>query len=270
MKIPFYHVDAFTNEVFSGNPAIVCILDEWLTDKQLQLLASENYVPATAFLVKNTNGYDTRWFTPEYETDLCGHGSLASAHVIFTILEPSKSTTTLKYLSDELHVDNNDGLLTLQLPAKSLDKFNSDLLINGLGAQPKEVYQHKTERCLAVFDSEEEVRELKPDMSILKNLDHRGIIVTAKSENYDFISRTFYPRKSASEDAVTGSSHCLLVPYWANKLNKNILHTYQASHRGGELHCELRENKIAISGKATMYSQGVITFQHSANATQQA
>lgn len=261
MKISYYHVDAFTNEVFSGNPANVCVLEGWLSGDKLQKIANENYLPATAFLVKNGNDYETRWFTPEYEIDLCGHGSLASAYVIFNILEPTKNLVTLKYSSGELQVANNDGLLTLQLPAKHIDEFTSSILINGLGAKPKVTYQHKTERCLAVFDTEDEVKNLKPDMSILKKLDHRGIIVTAASKNYDFISRTFYPRKAASEDAVTGSSHCLLVPYWANRLNKNILHTYQASHRGGELYCELQEDKIAISGKARLYSQGVIYLQ---------
>lgn len=265
MKIHFYHINAFTNKIFSGNPAAVCVLNEWLETNQLQQIANENYLPATAFLVKNDIEYDTRWFTPEYEIDLCGHGSLASAYVIFNELEPTKNSITLRYSSGELHVANNDGLLTLQLPAKYLDQFNSDILINGLGAKPKVAYQHKTERCLAIFDTEDEVRNLKPDMTILKNLDHRGIIVTAASKKYDFISRTFYPNKSANEDAVTGSSHCLLVPYWANKLNKNILHTYQASHRGGEIYCELQNDNVAISGGAVLYSQGSIDLDAEKN-----
>lgn len=260
MNIPFYHVDAFTTQRFTGNPAQVCILDKWLSDDELQAIASENHLPVTAYLVREAEGYQIRWFTPNYEVDLCGHGSLASSYVIFNILRPEIKSVTLKYSAGKLHVTNNDGLYVLQLPIRQIDVFHSSVLIDGLGVTPKEIYQYNAERCLAVFDTEEQVRQLNPDMSILKNLDQRGIIVTAASRQYDFISRTFYPYKPVCEDAVTGASHCLLVPYWASKLNKTTLHAYQASQRGGELFCELLSDKVAISGKAVLYAQGVINF----------
>ncbi len=258
MKISYYHINAFAANPFTGNPAAVFVLDEWLPDDKLQLIARENYLPATAYIVRNNEGYQIRWFTPEYEIDLCGHGSLASAYVIFTFLEPNRHSANLFYPAGELYVSKNDSYFTLNFPAKNLEEFTSDTLINGLGAKPSEIYQYKKERCLAVFNTEEEIKQIKPDMVILKNLLHRGVIITAKSKNYDFVSRTFYPKKSTSEDAVTGSSHCLLIPYWSKRLNKEKMHAYQASHRGGELFCELQNDRVLISGKAIMYAKGTI------------
>lgn len=260
MSIPIYHIDAFADKPFSGNPASVCVLDRWLLERQLQLIANENSLPATAFLVRNEDDFQTRWFTPEYEIDLCGHGSLASAYVIFTFIEPTWKQADLHHSSGTLRVKKLDEFLTLELPVKNLDVFDSDTLIKGLGAKPKEIYQHKTERCLAVFDTEDEVRHLNPDMEILKNLTNRGIIVTAPSKNYDFVSRTFYPRKTAWEDAITGSSHCLLVPYWSKRLSKLKLHAYQLSNRGGEIFCEMKDGRVEISGKAILYARGIINL----------
>src|SRR5579862_5542441 len=151
MKIPFYHVDAFANKIFTGNPAKVFILDTWLSENQLQKIANENYLPATAFLVKNSEHYQIRWFTPEYEIDLCGHGSLAAAYVIFTFLNPEKKKVTLKYPTGELQVSNSDGLFTMHLPIKEMELFDSPVLADGLGMPPKKVYQYKSERCLAIF-----------------------------------------------------------------------------------------------------------------------
>lgn len=261
MQITLYHINAFTDKLFAGNPAAVCILDEWLTDKEMQTIAMENHLPVTAFLVRKNNEFHIRWFAPEYEIELCGHGSLASAYVIFNKLEPTWQQTDLHYPSGLLKIKNENGLITLEFPTKNSAIFPSaDLLIKGLGTQPIEIYQHKTERCLAVFETEEKVRELNPNMRLLKQLEHRGIIVTAPGKNYDFISRTFYPKKTAYEDSITGASHCLLIPYWSKKLNKTKLLAYQASQRGGELLCEYQGEKVLISGKAIMYMQGVIEY----------
>ncbi|MDR3490971.1 MAG: PhzF family phenazine biosynthesis protein [Gammaproteobacteria bacterium] len=261
MQITIYHIDAFTNNLFAGNPAAVCILEEWLTDTEMRIIAMENYLPATAFLVRKNNEFHVRWFAPEYEIELCGHGSLASAYVIFNILEPTWQQAELHYPAGLLKIKNENGLLTLDFPAKNYGILPSpDLLIKGLGAQPIEVYQYKTERCLAIFETEDEVRNLNPDIQLLKELDHPGIIVTAPGINYDFISRTFYPRKSVYEDAVTGASHCLLIPYWSNHLNKTKLLAHQASKRGGELLCEYQGERVLISGKAIMYMQGIINY----------
>lgn len=258
MKINYYHIDAFTDKAFSGNPAAVCVLEEWLPEKALQSIANENHLPATAFLVPHLDGFQTRWFTPEYEIDLCGHGSLASGHVIFNYLEPDKNEINLYYTSGVLKINKNDNGISLDLPTKNLETFHSDILTEGLNAKPVELYQHKNERCLAIFHTEDEIRQLKPNITILQTLPHRGIIVTAPSKHYDFVSRTFYPKKTMYEDAVTGSSHCLLVPYWGEKLNKSKFRAYQASHRGGEISCELKKDKVTIHGKAVVYLQGMI------------
>ncbi|MDR3490838.1 MAG: PhzF family phenazine biosynthesis protein [Gammaproteobacteria bacterium] len=261
MQISVYHINAFTDKLFSGNPAAVCILQDWLTDSEMQAIAMENSLPATAFLVRKNNEFQIRWFAPEYEIELCGHGSLASAYIIFNVLEPTWQQTDLHYPGGLLKIKNENELLTLNFPAKHCEIFPSpDLLIKGLGAQPKEIFQYKNERCLAVFATEDEVRKLNPDIQLLKQLDHRGIIVTAPGKNYDFVSRTFYPAKSVYEDAVTGASHCLLIPYWSNKLNKTTLLAYQDSQRGGELLCEAQGERVLISGKAIMYMQGMIHY----------
>lgn len=260
MQISIYHIDAFASKLFTGNPAAVCILDHWLPGNELQTIAMENYLPATAFLVRINNEYHIRWFAPEYEIDLCGHGSLAAAYIIFNVLELTWNETTLHHPSGLLKINRDQQFITLHFPAKKCTPFSSDQLIQGLGLKPSETYQFKTERCLAVFKTEEEVRQLNPDMQILKQLDHRGIIVTAPGEKYDFISRTFYPRKAACEDAITGSSHCLLIPYWSERLNKKKLNAFQASQRGGELFCEDQGGNVLIRGDAIIYMRGEICY----------
>lgn len=259
MRIPIYHLDAFATNLFQGNPAAVCVLDKWLPDPLLQSIAAENYLPATTFLVRDGTNYSTRWFTPEYEIDLCGHGTLALGHVFFHYLEPEKQTVELHSPAGPLTISRQDDLITLNFPVKSLEACAiSDLLIQGLGAKPKEVYQHQSERCLAIFDNEEQIQMISPNMAILKQLGYRGIIVTAIGNIADFVSRVFYPHKLLSEDAVTGSSHCLLVPYWSSITGKRELHSRQLSERGGDLFCELRDGRITISGKVTLYMQGTL------------
>ena len=258
MKIPIYHLYAFTDKIFSGNPAAVCLLPEWLSDENLKNIAKENNLPVTAFLVRKDNEFTIRWITPEYELDLCGHGSLSAAFVIFNYLEPSWSKVNLKSRAEIIEVFHKNNLITLNFPAKSLENFSSHLLEEGLGSVPEEIYQYNNERCFLVYRDEEEIKQLKPNIEILKKLSQRGIIVTARGNHHDFVSRTFYPHKIIPEDPVTGASHCLLTPYWSKKLNKKELYAKQLSERGGEIVCEYQGDRVFISGKAVLYMQGMI------------
>jgi len=261
MQIPIYHVDAFTDKIFCGNPAAVCILSKWLSDEELHAIAKENNLPVTAFLVREENKFNIRWITPEYELDICGHGSLSAGYVIFNYLEPTWEKADLQSRIELLQVLRTDDLITLNFPTKNIEKFSLPLLEQGLGLAPKEIYQHKNERCLAIYSTEEEVKQLKPNMQILKKLEHRGITVTAPGKNVDFVSRTFYPQKTIFEDPATGASHCLLAPYWSKRLNKTDLHALQVSERGGEIFCQYQGDRVLISGKAVLYMQGVITIE---------
>ncbi len=258
MQIPFYHIDAFTNKVFTGNPAAVCILEQWLPDEILNAIAKENNLPATAFLVREKEKFLIRWITPEYELDLCGHGSMAAAFVIFNFLEPNWQKAALQSKTELLPVTRTQDLITLNFPDKFIEKINLPSLTQALGLSPVEIYEHKKERCLAIFNSEDEIRKLTPDIHALKKLPYLGVTVSAPGKTVDFVSRTFYPFKSISEDPATGASHCLLVPYWAKRLNKNKLHTLQVSQRGGEMFCEYKDARVYISSNAVVYAHGII------------
>lgn len=258
MKIPYYHVDAFTDHLFKGNPAAVCVLSEWLPDALLNNIARENNLPVTAFIVEHHHHYDIRWITPEYELDLCGHGSLSAAFIIYTELEPHQHQIQLKSRDHILDVTYKNNLIILNLPSKPARPASIPLLEKALGQSPIEIYQYQNERCMAVFQSADEIKNMKPNFEILKQVKTRGIIVTAIGDTVDFVSRTFYPHKLINEDPVTGASHCLLVPYWANKLGKNKLHAKQVSRREGELFCEHQNDRVLIGGKAVLYSKGTI------------
>jgi PhzF family phenazine biosynthesis protein len=261
MNILIYHVDAFTEQLFGGNPAAVCLLEQWIPDNKLQSIATENHLPATAFLVKQDGEFTTRWFTPEYEIDLCGHGTLASGYIILNKLEPALQEVELHSPVGLLRVKRTGEMVTIDFPTKRIDPCQSlPLLIQGLGTVPQKLYQHTTERCLAIFNTEEEIKQIQPDMQLLRGLGYRGIIISAPGSTSDFVSRVFYPRKLLSEDAVTGSSHCLLVPYWSQRLNKTQLHSKQLSHRQGELLCHLENDRVLMSGKAVIYMQGSINI----------
>ena len=259
MQIPIYHVDAFSDKIFSGNPAAVCILPHWLPDIDLHNIAKENNLPVTAFLVRNGDQFSIRWITPEYELDLCGHGTLSAAYVIFNQLERTWQAVDLQSRTEKLQVSRSGEFITLNFPAKSIERCSIPLLEEGLELSPIEIYQHKNERCIAVYSTEDEVKELNPNMRILAKLEHRGITVTAPGNTVDFVSRTFYPKKAISEDPVTGASHCLLAPYWSARLNKTELHALQVSERGGEMFCRYQDNRVLISAKAVMYMQGMVT-----------
>ncbi|MDT8378730.1 MAG: PhzF family phenazine biosynthesis protein [Desulfotignum sp.] len=259
MNIPMYQVDAFTVSVFSGNPAAVCLLDTWLDDTVLQAIAAENNLSETAFLVPNPTGFDLRWFTPVTEVVLCGHATLASAFVQFFCRNWNKDTIVFETRkSGTLTVARKGDLLEMDFPSRPPTPCDpSDLLSRALGSVPNQVYA-SAEDLMAIFDSEILVAGLQPDMSLLAQMDCRGIIVTAPGDQCDFVSRFFGPRVGVPEDPVTGSAHCVLIPFWASVLNKNDLHARQVSQRGGELFCQLAHDRVRIAGRAALYLEGMI------------
>jgi PhzF family phenazine biosynthesis protein len=259
MKIPIYQIDAFANRVFAGNPAAVCPLEEWIKESLLQAIAQENNLSETAFFVPEEDGYHIRWFTPVAEVDLCGHATLASAFVIFSYFDTSSSKITFRSRSGRLTVVREKGLLSMDFPSQPPVACKTPReLLDGLGRKPLEV--SCSEDYLAVFSGEDEIVGLDPDMGTLKKLDFRGVIVTAKGKKVDFVSRFFAPKLGVDEDPVTGSAHCALTPYWANKLNKQDLHAHQLSKRGGELFCSDCGDRVVISGRAVRFMEGSITI----------
>lgn len=259
MRIPIYQIDAFTNEQFKGNPAAVCPLENWLDKEIMQKIAGENNLSETAFFVKKGQDYELKWFTPETEVDLCGHATLAAAFVIFTYLEPALSEIRFHTKSGVLFVKKEDTMLSLVFPSREGIRCEPPLeLIEGLGRQPLEVYASRD--YLVVFETEEDILNLKLDFEKLKQLDKFGIIVTACGNEVDFVSRFFAPNEGINEDPVTGSAHCTLIPYWSHQLKKEILTAKQVSSRGGTLYCENLGDKVKISGEAVIYMEGYITI----------
>lgn len=257
MSIPYYQVDAFTNRMFAGNPAGVCLLTDWLSDTHLQSIAAENNLAETAFVVQRGQHFDLRWFTPTVEMDLCGHATLAPAHVIFQHLGYRGAVVSFHTRSGVLTVTRGGGLLTLDFPARPpLPCPVPADLIEGVGCNPS--FIGKARDYLVVLESEQAVRKLQPNMSALMRIDCLGIIVTGPGEEHDFVSRFFAPRAGVPEDPVTGSAHCTLIPYWAERLGKSKLHALQVSQRGGELFCEHRGERVGIGGRAVTYSSGFL------------
>lgn len=260
MNIPIFQVDAFTSRIFSGNPAAVCILDNWLDDHVLQCIAAENNLPETAFIVENNNAYELRWFTPTTEVTLCGHATLAGAHVLFHILDhPGKTIHFQTRHRGRLSVTRKKDLLEMDFPALAIRKqAPPEGLEQSLGIRTELVFD-SDEDLLVVLNSEDAVRNVNPDFALLGRVDCRGVIITARGEKCDFVSRFFGPKVGINEDPVTGSAHCVLTPYWADKLNKTSLHALQVSKRGGELYCEHLGQRVKIAGRAALYLQGVIS-----------
>lgn len=257
MPIPLYQVDAFTSQVFSGNPAAVCLLEDWPEDGRMQAIAAENNLSETAFLVGGGSRYGLRWFTPLTEVDLCGHATLASAFVIFRFLEPESGEIAFNTRSGELRVRQDGGWLHMDFPSLPPTPCPCpDDLALGLGRKPRAVL--RANMYLAIFDSEDEIRALTPDMEILKRLDLMGVIVSAPGSDSDFVSRFFAPRVGVPEDPVTGSTHCVLTPYWAERLNKTTFLARQVSRRGGEIRCILKGGRVELSGQAVLFLQGEI------------
>jgi PhzF family phenazine biosynthesis protein len=258
MKLQVYQVDAFTKEVFKGNPAAICPLDEWLETDLMQKIALENNLSETAFFVKKDDFYEIRWFTPTYEIDLCGHATLASAHVIFEILRLENSVLNFHSLkSGTLSVEKKEDLMILDFPSRPVSRCEAPVgLIEAIGKQPQEIL--KARDYFLVYETEQEVLDIKPNFSKLLEIDAHGFIVTAKGDSSDFVSRFFAPEVGVFEDPVTGSSHCNLIPYWAKKLGKTELFARQISARGGELFCELKGERVKIGGNAVLYLKGEI------------
>lgn len=258
MTIPYYEVLAFTDRLFAGNPAGICILEEWLPDPLLQKIAAENNLAETAFLIDRGNVHDIRWLSPLAEIDLCGHATIGSAHVLF--LHLGRSGNSLRFQSrrsGELRVDRAEGRLVLDFPSRPAQTCVAPpLLAESLGAEPKEVFQGRD--YMAVFEREEDVAELSPDLAKLSRLEGQGVVVTAPGNDCDFVSRYFAPKVGVPEDPVTGSTHCVLVPYWSKRLGKKDLHARQLSSRGGELFCEDRGARVGIGGTAITYAEGAL------------
>ena len=258
MTIPYYEVLAFTDRLFAGNPAGICILEEWLPDSLLQKIAAENNLAETAFFIDRGNVYDIRWLSPLAEIDLCGHATIGSAHVLFHHLGRSGNSLTFQSrISGELKVERAGGRLVLDFPSRPAPPCEAPLLLaESLGAEPKEVFQGRD--YMAVFEREEQVAKLSPDLAKLTRLEGQGVVVTAPGNDCDFVSRYFAPKVGVPEDPVTGSTHCVLVPYWSKRLGKNHLRARQLSPRGGELFCEDRGARVGIGGTAVTYAEGTL------------
>ena len=259
MNIPMWQVDAFATEVFAGNPAAVCLLDEWLADGVLQAIAAENNLSETAFLVRNTEGFDLRWFAPAKEVALCGHATLAAAKVLFDLRDWKEEAIRFRTRQrGVLTVARRGEWFEMDFPALPARPVATPAgLAAALGAEPRRVLA-STDDWLAVLDDEATVRNLKPDFAALKAFNCRCVVPTARGNAVDFVSRAFAPRYGIPEDPVTGSAHCALAPYWAGVLGKDDLQAFQVSARGGEVHCRVVGDRVQLAGQATVFFEGTI------------
>lgn len=250
-----YVVDAFAQKVFEGNPAAVCITDTWLDDTLMQNIAMENNLSETAFAVKEEKGYGLRWFTPGGEIDLCGHATLATGFVIMNYLEPQVKKVSFFTQSGELIVERKENLYAMDFPVMEIKEYPILKEVGeALGVEPLACYLGRDLLCL--LKTEEQVRNLNPDMGKLEQLPvGKGVYVTAKGKEYDFVSRSFFPKLNVNEDPVCGSMHCALVPFWAEKLQKTEFVAWQASKRGGELICSYKNGRVQLAGEAVLYAE---------------
>jgi len=257
VKTPYFHIDAFTDQQFHGNPAGVCPLDHWLPDEVMQQIAAENKHAETAFFVPEGDAFRLRWFTPKSEVDLCGHATLATAFVLSNFLNYKRDLIVFETRSGRLTVEVQGRLLLMDFPARPAEKYPEPAeLVQALGRSPLKVLRARD--ALVVFAAEKDILAIEPDFDRLAKLPVLGVIVTAPGDKVDFVSRFFAPGVGVPEDPVTGSSHCTLVPYWAAKLGKTRLHARQLSERGGELFCELAGERVKIGGHAVAYLRGEI------------
>lgn len=252
-----YVVDAFTDKVFAGNPAAICVLDKWISDELMQKITTENNLSETAFTVKEGEHYHLRWFTPGGEIDLCGHATLATAYTLFRFYEKDTEVLSFDTLSGVLTVRKNGDLLEMDFPAYELHPVEvTEKMVDAIGLRPLEAYMGRDLLC--VVSSEDEVRNAAPDQAKIMELDGLLVHLTAKSNDFDCVSRSFAPKCGVAEDPVCGSGHCHIVPYWAKTLEKDALVAYQASRRGGVLHCRIEGDRIVLAGNAALYSEAEI------------
>ncbi len=260
MKLPMYQVDAFASRIFTGNPAAVVVCKSELSDEIMQSVATENNLSETAFVVVARNEYQIRWFTPTVEVDLCGHATLAAAHVIFNHLKSSQNKVSFYSKSGPLHVHKNGEILCLDFPTDSFTAVEPfEQLINGLGVRPSELYRGRDD-FLAILDNEVSVASLCPNIKSLSKVPSRGVIVSSAGTEADFVSRFFAPQSGVPEDPVTGSAHTTLIPYWSKRLAKKHLQAKQISKRGGELTCKFLGERVEIGGRAVTYLVGEISL----------
>lgn len=258
MKLTLYQIDAFANKPFEGNPAAICPLDDWLPDELMKSIAAENNLSETAFFVPTGKGYHIRWFTPLHEVNLCGHATLASAYVIFNFLGYQKDAITFESKGGILTVTKQGDWLQLDFPTNMpLACSVPEQILNAFAATPVECL--KADDYIVVFEDEAIIVNAKPDITLLSELDLRGVAITAKSDHYDFVARFFAPKHGIAEDPVTGSLFTELIPYWSEKLNKKQLTAKQVSARGGEVGCVYAGERVKISGRAITYMTGTIS-----------
>ena len=261
MKLPVFQIDAFSDKVFGGNPACVVPLENWLKDEVLLKIAQENAVAETAFFVKKVNNFHLRWFTPDIEMDLCGHATLATAHCILSELKLDTKKVIFETLSGELEVSLYNGRYLMDLPRRDpIGATLPDEIKNALNIQPKKVL--KARDYLLVYEKQKQIEDIVINREVFDqiNINPGGVIVTARGENCDFVSRFFTPQATILEDPVTGSAHCTLTPYWSNEVLKKSMNAQQISERKGELFCELKKDRVEISGNATTYFEGYISL----------
>jgi PhzF family phenazine biosynthesis protein len=262
MRVPLFHVDAFTSRPFSGNPAAVCLLNGWLDDELLRKVAAENNLSETAFLVSRADGYDLRWFTPRSEVRLCGHATLASAFVVLCLLKPELDTVRFETrLSGTLTVRKDGEMFSMDFPAMHAKACAEppDLLIKALGPGPQPTgVLEVNDTYIVTYDRESAIQGMQPDFARLEQLHPYTVAVTAPGEKLDFVSRYFKPSYGMPEDPVTGSVHCALAPYWSERLGKLQLRARQLSQRGGELWCEVARSRVSLKGNAVLTLQGTL------------
>lgn len=266
MKYDIYQVDAFTSKPFGGNPAAVVPLDKWLPDETMQSIALENNLSETAFFVRGEDGYDIRWFTPTFEIDLCGHATLGSAHVLFEVLGVRDDVLRFHSKSGLLTVARENGRMVLDFPSRPAVPTDApEGLFEAIGREPKEVLRSRD--YMLIYETEDEIRNISPDFSALGRIKTHAVIVTAPGSDSDFVSRFFAPEAGINEDPVTGSSHCNLIPYWAERLGKTQMFARQLSSRGGEIWCELAGDRVKIAGQAVLYLKGEIYVEAERSVT---
>ena len=248
-----YIVDAFTDRLFRGNPAAICVMDSFPDDRLMQDIATENNLSETAFAIKSEKGYRLRWFTPKGEIDFCGHATLGAAFVLFSFYEQNSKKIVFETANGNLPIKRSDELIEMDFPAYRLEHIEiTDLMIEALGVVPIAAYRDRD--IMFVLRDEDEVQSLHPDIELLSKLDGACIAVTARGRIHDCVSRVFAPRYGITEDPVTGSAHCMIAPYWSKRLNKNSITAFQASSRTGILHCEVRGERVKTSGTAVLFS----------------